>query len=113
MRTFLLLVLCLAIPLQGFAAVVALESPCPMETTAAGDTAAVSAMHGCCNDADTAAKTGKACKTGQECQSGGQYLVFPPVVHSFASSASDRFSLIEPFLHAFIPSGVWRPPTQL
>lgn len=111
-RLFLLLILCLAIPLQGFAAAVAFEPPCPMEMTSDGDTAAVSAMHDCCNDADTVAKTGKACKTGQKCPSGGQYLAFPPVMHSFTSSASDRLSLIAPFPHAFTPSGVWRPPTQ-
>lgn len=114
MRTLLLLILCLAIPLQGFAAMVALEPPCPMEATAAGSMDASDSMaHDCCNDADTVAKTGKLCKMGQECPSGGQYLLFPPVVLAVAPVTVDRFSLITHFIPTLSPAGLWRPPTQL
>lgn len=116
MRTLLLLILCLVLPLQGFAALVAFEPHCPMAMPACADAEAVSddAMaRDCCNDADTAAKTGKLCKTGQECSSGAQCLLLPPVVHAVAPAATERFALISPFIRTLSPAGLWRPPAHL
>lgn len=115
-KIHLLLILCLAIPLQGFAAAIAFGPPCAMESPAVGDAAAVSAepmARDCCNDTDTFAKTGKMCKTGQACSAGSVYLVFPPTVFPLAAATTDRGALIEPFVYAMFSSGVWRPPTQL
>lgn len=116
MRTFLLLILCLAIPLQGFAALAAFEPPCPMEsptTVDATDVADVPMAHDCCNDADTFAKTGKVCKTGQECQSGSQGALFMLKTDFAPPRHSVRFSLIALSVYSFDPSGLWRPPSQL
>lgn len=114
-RTLLLLILCLAIPLQGFAALVALEPHCPMEAVSMGsmDDADDSMLHDCCNDEETAAKTGKLCKTGQECSSGAQCLLFPSVMPAVAPVDAERFSLISPFIPLLSAAGLWRPPTQL
>lgn len=116
MRTLLLLILCLVLPLQGVAAVVAFEPRCPMAMPACADAEAVSddaATRDCCNDADTVAKTGKLCKTGQECSSGAQCLLLPPVAHAVAPVAAERFALLSPFIPSLFPAGLWRPPTQL
>lgn len=114
-RTLLLLVLCFAVPLQGFAALAAFEPHCPMEAASMGsmDDVDGAMMHDCCNDEETAAKTGKLCKTGQECSSGAQCLLFPFMMPTVAPVAVERSSLISPFIPAFSPAGLWRPPTQL
>ncbi len=77
MRRLLALVLCLLIPLQGFAAPRTEEPPCPMQAMMAmqpdiGDAIDVTAqaddgMPDCCNDLATFEHTGQACKTGQAC----------------------------------------------
>lgn len=113
MKRVLLLILCLAIPLQGFAAVGMLEPPCPMEIPVVGETADGASLHDCCNDADTFAKTGKSCKMDQKCPAGGQYLVFPPAALALAPTAAQRFPPIGLFHPPVTPTALWRPPTPL
>jgi hypothetical protein len=115
MKTLLLLILCFAIPLQGFAALAAFETHCPMEAVSMGsmDDADDPMMRDCCNDPDTVAKTGKLCKMGQECSSGAQCLLFPSVMSAVAPVDAERFSLISPFIPLLSAAGLWRPPTQL
>lgn len=116
MRTFLLLILCLAIPLQGFAALAVFEPPCPMEsstTVDATDVADGSMAHDCCNNADTFAKTGKICKTGQECQSSSQGPIFMLNTRLPSPDHSVRFPPIALSVHSFDPSDLWRPPAQV
>lgn len=116
MRFLLALVLCLAIPLQGWAAGRGEPAPCPMAATMAMQTSAGSgdmnaATDDCCNDAVTAALTGKLCKTGQEC---------PTPTGAFVASAQPTApplptAAVPAFFTSAPPSGaadsVWRPPT--
>lgn len=65
----------------------------------------------CCNDAATAALTGKLCKTGQECQAPAGWVL--PFSQPFAHSQSTSVLLVTA---SFAPSdgapaSVWRPPT--
>lgn len=70
LRRWLLLLICLTLPLQAFATQ-AQPPCCPMAAEmaaqlASGDLAAAD-LHECCNDAQTFAITGEACKSGQKC----------------------------------------------
>jgi len=112
-RVFLFLLLSIAVPLQGYAHFALPKAPCPMEQMAMMD-AADAAAHDCCNDAETAAKTGKACKSGQPCQSVGS--LFPvtglgDLPHVLATSA--RFPRLADITFSFDPAATWRPPAQL
>ena len=116
MKRLLLLTLCLLLPFQGFAALVAFEPPCPMAMSAGSDAEAVSVdamASDCCNDADTVAQTGELCKSGQECSSGGPGLLFPPMMQAVAPVAAERFTLLSLFIPRLFLDGLWRPPTQL
>ena len=78
------------------------------------DLADAAAMHDCCNDAETAAKTGKLCKSAQPCQSVGQFLPFSAqgiLPQGLASSV--RFPHFADTLFTFDPAATWRPPAQL
>ncbi len=120
-RLFLLMLLCLAVPLQGIANVHMLSAPCPMEqpdrmaqTKMANMDMDIQTMvdHDCCNDIETITKTGKVCKTGQDCPVSALYPA------SFAASLS--VPLAPATLHSFLvlsvrsfdASSVWRPPTR-
>jgi hypothetical protein len=86
LRLILLVLLSIAIPLEGFAAVPA--SPCPMRmqaTTAATD----AAMPDCCDPQHRAAQQ-KSCKPGQSCSASGFYIALP----------------------VSRPSAIWHPPRQ-
>jgi hypothetical protein len=115
MRFFIALLLCLSIPLQGWAAGAVVQTPCPigeamaMQGADAGEVMAD--LSDCCNDAATAALTGKLCKTGQECQApAGWVLPFSqPVVQSQSSSVLLVTVSFAPPGGA--PASVWRPPT--
>lgn len=72
MIRFLIVLLCLSLPLQGFAAWQAPASPCSMQdmmtlSDEAGDTADILAMEDCCNDMATFERTGQLCKSVQNC----------------------------------------------
>lgn len=119
-RLFLLMLLCLAVPLQGIANVHMLSAPCPMEQSdpmaqkmqMADMDAQAMADHDCCNDAETVAKTGKMCKMGQDC----------PVSALYPASLAASLSLpvapaaVHPSLvlsvRSFDASSVWRPPAR-
>lgn len=117
----MLLLLCLAIPLQAMATAGAPRCPCPM--TAPSDTSVevgVNAEGGvavadadaddCCNDAETAARTGQPCKSGQECHAPVLALADAAVIEvdTFASAPTDpRAADRNPVGR---PAVVWRPP---
>lgn len=112
MRALLSLLLCLAVAFQGIASAYAFKYPCPMEQDGQG--MMMDAMHGhgdCCNDADTAAKTGKLCKSGQPVN-----LTFSWAVDSFQAPLQIPVSSCLVATTGFMPlsldpSAVWRPPT--
>ena len=113
LRLLLIMVISVAIPVNGFAA--APVSPCPMQApdyiadisdSASGEIAEMTMD--CCEDMHTQPQ-GK-CKTGQSCSLGGVYFalpvafqIFPPVSSiALAPYASPHFS--EP------PTAIWHPP---
>ncbi len=122
MRRLLALVLCLLIPLQGFAAPQTEEPPCPMQAMMAmqpdaGNAVDVAAqadgMPDCCNDLATFERTGQACKTGQACTAPAVWM--PPVdVPRFESLAATTPPT--PILRARAPgapASLWRPPSLI
>ena len=120
MRLLIALLLCLAIPLQGWAAGAVAQAPCPMGDMMAmqadtviealADPGVMADLADCCNDAATAALTGKLCKTGQECQVPTGWLAphSQPVVQSIPMSVSLVADTPTPPRGA--PASVWRPP---
>jgi hypothetical protein len=86
-----------------------------MGMTAVGETtrAESPAMHDCCNDAETAAKTGKPCKGAQPCPSAGQFLPFSDLaVIPQERAPSVRFPHPADVNISFDPAATWRPPAQ-
>ena len=113
LRVFLFLLLSTALPLQGYAHFASPKLPCPMEQMAMMEAADAGAMDDCCNDAETAAQTGKPCKSGQPCQSVAQFLLFPEwdgVPQRITSSV--RFPRLADIPITFDPAATWRPPAQ-
>jgi hypothetical protein len=112
MRSFIVLLLCLALGLYGIAGASAFEPPCPMEADASAMMAGMPASPGdCCNDADTADHTGDACKTGQACKlpNSGVIVSFQAALPSLAP---DQPTLIaRPSVPSFHFADIWRPPS--
>lgn len=119
MRRLLALVLCLLMPLQGFAALQVVAVPCPVQ---AGMTMQVDledmadladAMEGCCHDAATAERTGERCKPGQSLHTPVAWLPpFAPL--EFQARATP--SLRDPVWRVHPPgqpSRLWRPPASV
>lgn len=112
LRLILVMIMSVAIPLNGFAA--APVSPCPMQAPdhiadiSDGVVAEVDMSMDCCEDMDKQPQ-GK-CKTGQSCSMGGVYFALPvafqffPPVSSIARAhyATPHFS--EP------TAAIWHPP---
>ena len=110
-RLLLCLLLCLAIPVQGIAGIIAFNTLCPMQHPAMARAVDASELPPCCNDADTFAKTGKACKTGQQCQStSSQYPSSVLVIQAPLVVQPLWLARLALFAPSFDPSGVWRPP---
>ena len=113
LRLLLIMVISVAIPMNGFAA--APVSPCPMqapdyiaEISDSASAEIVEMMMDCCEDMHKQPQ-GK-CKTGQSCSLGGVYFALPvafqifPPVSSIASAAYASPHFSEP------PASIWHPP---
>jgi len=118
LKTFLALLLCLAIPLQGFARMIESGAPCQMEhrmamAMPAGD---LDAMMDCCDPAAPAGNTCKHCQFGQHCSCAAQlsqvFQVSMPAVFLPPSDPSPRLARAALFPTSFVPAGLWRPPAQ-
>jgi len=109
-RILICLLLCLAIPVQGFAGMVLHANACPMQNATSEAAPEACPMKHCCNDAETYGKTGKACKTGQQCQAGYQFPNSLPLIQSPIASKSMPIAHVARFVPVFDPSGIWRPP---
>lgn len=115
MRTLLVFLLHFIVIFQGSVNAYAFKMPCPMDHDASlllmsvDDTA--QAVEGCCNDAQTAVKTGKLCKTDTPCGSSGVYVV--PLFHAHLPSVqtSDPVPMLIALFLSFDPFGIWRPPS--
>lgn len=113
----LLMLLCLAVPLQGIAGVHMMSAPCPIEQLdqtaqmADMDTQAMS-DHDCCNDVKTIAKTGKMCKTGQDCPVSALYPASFAVLSVVATAPATLYPSFVLSVRSFDAFSVWRPPTR-
>jgi hypothetical protein len=116
-RRWLLLLICVALPLQAAASAWQFQAPCPMEAEmaallASGELAGED-LPDCCSDAETFALTGKACKTGQECGAATTALPAPATRRMVALQRHER---PQPVAVGWPPGPVaspWRPPTSL
>lgn len=122
LRLLLVLILAVAIPLEGLAAVSmgGMASPCPMQMDMAQDMA-MPADHDCCGMSDTDAgrstpeKT-SPCKLGQVCQICQIFpsTAFPAAVHPMMLPMVTVITIPpDSFLPSHDPSGLWRPPRSL
>lgn len=122
MRLFLALLLCLALPLQGWAAGVSVQTPCPMEAEMAlhdsvadtdTDTDSNMPRGDCCNDMDAARLTGKLCKTGQECPAPTGWVAHPVISMAQALPLGDLLAPVSQVPPRGTPASIWRPPSLL
>jgi hypothetical protein len=120
MRRVLLLVLCLLLPLQGFAARQAPASPCPMQgLMAMADEAGkmeeslAEAIDDCCNDMATFERTGQPCKSVQSCVAPAAGLPSFPSLVALAPGTQDPQAPAWRSLPPGATSRLWRPPTSV
>ncbi|ASU39431.1 hypothetical protein hmeg3_14790 [Herbaspirillum sp. meg3] len=119
LRTFLILLLAIAIPLEGLAAVRMAEmmhaNSVPMEMAASASTADESCVMNM-SDTDKSSQSTAPCKMGDACKI---CQVFPSTTSSFDINTLvlpliDTVSILpESFLPSHDPSGLWRPPRSL
>ncbi len=120
MRRVLVLVLCLLLPLQGFAAWQMPASPCPMQgmmsmadETGEMEESLADAMEDCCNDMATFERTGQPCKSVQSCAAPAAGMPTFPSLAARTPVTQDP----EPPAWRTLPPGAtmrhWRPPTSV
>jgi hypothetical protein len=68
------------------------------------------ADHDCCNDAETAAKTGKMCKTGQDCPVSALYPASSISSLPLSVAPTTQYLSLVLSVRTFDASSVWRPP---
>ncbi len=113
MRVFWTWFLCLIVAFQSSAGAHAFPTPCPMEQDGRPSVSvqmATQAVGDCCNDAETALKTGKVCKTDTQCGSSSAF-VHAIQAYRAVAQASDSWSALTALIATLDPSSVWRPPT--
>ncbi len=107
LRSCLIVLLSLALPLSGIAGLAEATEPCPMK--AVGMEMVGDMNQDCCQDLGNPSEHGKPCKSGQECKTATLLqlsFVKPPIT----SSSPVGVSFSNDFAPAQAPSGVWRPP---
>lgn len=114
MRVFVTWLLCFVVALQGSVSAHAFPNPCPMEQglgPAVSTDGDVQAANDCCNDAETAARTGQPCKADMPCNPFGAFAVLS--VHARLSPVPESGPMPAPAAPAASsdPSDVWRPPS--
>lgn len=116
MRRLLALILCLLIPLQGFAALQVVTVPCPMQSgmTMSVDVSDLAdALQDCCNDAAAFESTGQVCKPDQSLAAPAAWM---PPLQTLEFHAQAAPLLTEPVWRApppVQPTRLWRPPTSV
>lgn len=116
MRRLLALILCLLIPLQGFAALKTLGVSCPMQAAMSMDVDMddfTEAMEDCCNDAATFERTGEMCKPGHSLHAPSAWM---PPVSPLEFRAHATLPLGEPAWRMHPPgqpTRLWRPPASI
>jgi len=109
LHVFLIFWLCFAIPLQSIAGMLVISPPCPLESPETKHAVPID-KHACCNDADTKAKTGKACKVEKECHAPSLGLSNPPESALSALIDNEKIPLFDLSAAVAFPSAAWRPP---
>ncbi|NIM42809.1 MAG: hypothetical protein GTN84_15605 [Hydrogenophaga sp.] len=120
MRKLIVLLMCLALPMQTWAGLGAVPEPCPMEAMAmavsgsdsqTADEVSAEPMADCCNDVATFLETGQPCKSGVKCGTSSVTLmpmdlgVAPPARHA---EHPPRAGMLMVSVNRF---AIWRPPT--
>lgn len=112
MRAFTALLIFFMVAFQSNLDARVFKQPCPM---AQGVQAEMhdhtAATRDCCNDEETAAKTGNLCQTGQECNLPHTFTLVSlqaPVQVPVATLVIPAGNLFSP---SFSPPDIWRPPT--
>lgn len=120
MRRLLVLVLCLLLPLQGFAAVQGVAAPCPMqgmmamaEEAGEMEESLAEAMDDCCNDIATFERTGQPCKSVQSCVAPAAGLSSFPSLGTQTPVTQDPQAPAWRSLPPGATSRLWRPPTSV
>ncbi|NPT43089.1 hypothetical protein GNZ12_17555 [Paraburkholderia sp. 1N] len=118
LRTLLVLLLCVMLPLSGLAAS-GTTGQCPMESATTSDIAAMSAdMPGCDSMSPMSSEQGKSkaslCKVSAQCQMGSLYhpVSSPTVTRPAGSFVPVSFHYAQS-LSIRAPDGLWRPPQSL
>lgn len=114
------LILCLLLPLHGFAALQFVAQPCPMQQMMAMEDvdsavadALAQAMKGCCNDLASFERTGQPCKSAQSCTAPAAWMPpFQPVAFEARASHDLRASVWRS-LPPGAASRLWRPPASV
>lgn len=116
MRAVLSWLMCLVVLLHISGSVHAYPLPCPMDHGGSPSMVlddAAQALGDCCNDAETAAKTGKLCKTDTPCGSSSAFVPGALPAPMDLASATDPAIALAARVASTDPSGVWRPPSLL
>ncbi|WPC06818.1 hypothetical protein SBP02_08750 [Pseudomonas benzenivorans] len=106
-RLLLCLLLCLALPLNGLAALAVQAGPCPMAAQHEG--MAMDSAEDCCAAQMGERSGGKLCKSGQQCQGGSllQVTIGKPLLRLAGTPLLARYG---DFIPSPTPEGLWRPP---
>jgi len=112
-RILICFLLCLAVPVQGFASIAVSACTCPMSHHAAmEDSSESSTMPDCCKHDDKYSQTCKDCNGGQQCHpsTSWQYFSSAQVIQVPTIEQPVWASRVAQFIPSFDPSSVWRPP---
>ena len=102
MRIVSLLLLCFSLAFANVSYAQNHEKNCPMEQDGSMSNMVHANMPDCCNDAETAAKTGKTCNV---------VLFFSVPSWNFVSTDRRLVRAGIPFVPILAPADLWRPPT--
>lgn len=112
MRVVTLLFLCLSLALVNVGYAHSYNTSCPMENNGGGmGDMEHNISADCCNDAETAAKTGELCKADQNCSVSPLVIFSSAPTYSHISTIRNTALNIIPRVPDSSPSDLWRPPT--
>lgn len=111
MRIVSLLLLCFSLAFANVSYAQNHEKNCPIEQDGSMSNMDHANMPDCCNDAETAAKTGKSCKADQDCSISNVVILFSVPSWNFVSTDRRLARASIPFVPTLAPNDLWRPPT--
>lgn len=111
MRIVSLLLLCFSLAFANVGYAQNHEKNCPMEQGGSMNNMDHADMPDCCNDAATAAKTGKSCKADQDCSISNVVILFSVPSWNFVSTDRRLARANIAFVPTLAPTDLWRPPT--